>query len=102
MASSYHSRGSVTTNHLSNFSEESTEGWASFTSGNVSKSDLDDSDDDDDEQEFAGRSGEEEIMRMLRRSPKGSIATTPPPSAIEAKSILRNKGEGLSSSIMSA
>jgi hypothetical protein len=51
ISSSYHSNYS-NTNHLSG--EESAEGWASFTSGNVSAET--DSDADDDESEFATKS----------------------------------------------
>ena len=52
MASSYHTIGSAATK--SNFSEESVEGWGSFTSGNVSKSDCTDSENDDDDDDENG------------------------------------------------
>ncbi|KAG7346585.1 hypothetical protein IV203_005653 [Nitzschia inconspicua] len=124
MASSYHSRGSVVTNHLSHYSEESAEGWASFTSGNVSKSDFDSDDDDDDDRKssggeeegdssesayaFAARIGEDSTMNHRNRGrpstvdvssfPSARISSLSlPPTAIETKSILRNKGDGQSS-----
>ncbi|KAG7364807.1 hypothetical protein IV203_038010 [Nitzschia inconspicua] len=126
MASSYHSRGSVVTNHLSHYSEESAEGWASFTSGNVSKSDFDSDDDDDDDDDrkssggeeegdssesayaFATRIGEDSTMNHRNRGrpstvdvssfPSARISSLSlPPTAIETKSILRNKGDGQSS-----
>jgi len=104
MASSYHSRGSAATNHLSNFSEESTAGWGSFTSENPSKSDFEDSDVEDDD--GGDGDGKGTMVVNMGRSPNIPVSSAciigSPPSAIEAKSILRNKGEGLASSIISA
>lgn len=114
LASSYHSRGSAATNHLSNFSEESAEGWGSFTSGNVSKSDTDSedcitgvADGETDSSEFAIRSSirslEEELIRLsVASASAGTASATAHPTitttTTEAKSILRNRGETMSSS----
>jgi hypothetical protein len=109
MASSHHSRGSTTTNatnHVSCHSEESNEGWGSF-SGNVSKSDISDEDndhkhgerdDDIEEDEFA--LALEKDLKALQMGRHSGLPPIPsrPPAAIETKSILRNKGEGFVSS----
>jgi hypothetical protein len=96
LASSFHSRGS--TNQQSILSEESVEGWGSFTSGNVSKSDTDSEDcavvETDDENDSAIRSSiqslEDQLIRLSASSSGGGKT--------EAKSILRNRGETLSAS----
>jgi hypothetical protein len=120
MASSYHSRGSAATHHLSHYSEESPDGygWGSFTSGNVSKSsDLDSDDENEDDHNSDAEEGDSsefecsssraigaEALDLQRSSgvrpstvDVSSFASSSlPPAAIETKSILRNKGEGLS------